>query len=240
MVERLRGDWSVLGVASPALDTTVPVPPTLTELAGGYLDEIRAVLPAGTPVRLVGWSLGAVLAYELGRQLCADGRDCTAVLIDPWVGPAGAPAAPSAGELVRAFLTDVTRGEVTGELPATDTELTAEETLRALWPQVAGSRPDLVSLGLPAALRLFGVFAAHTRALVRYDVPAAPGLDAHLLVARTPLGGAAGGYLVPLGDRLPGPAPRQQVPGDHFAVTDPDKVDAVAAAITAALCPQLP
>ncbi len=236
LVERLRGDWSVLGVASPALDGAVPVPPTLTELAGGYLDEVRAALPEATPVRLVGWSLGAVLAYEMGRQLADAGRACTAVLVDPWVGPAGAPGEPAAAELVRAFLTDVTRGEVAGGLPVGD-GATGADTLRAAWPAVAATRPELASLGLDAAQRLFEVFAAHTRALVRYEVPAAPGLTVHLVEARTALGGAAGGYLVPLGDRLPDGAvtSRRRVPGDHFAVTDAAGVATVAAAVATAL-----
>ncbi|WP_199523927.1 non-ribosomal peptide synthetase, partial [Micromonospora craterilacus] len=318
LVERLRDDWSVLGVASPALDGAVPVPPTLTELARSYLDDLRAALPAG-PVRLVGWSLGAVLAYEMGRQLTDSGVPCTAVLIDPWVGPADAPDDPGPTELVRAFLTDVTRGETSADLldsqPAADRpaagqpgdqrannpanhptadqpgyQPTADQpgnkranppadqptagqpgnqpanppadqpgnqpragqpaadqpagdggagegALRAAWRGVVGSRPELASLGLDAAERLFGVFAAHTRALVRYEVPAAPGLTVHLLEAQTALGGAAGGYLVPLGDRLPdgAVATRRQVPGDHFAVTDATGVAAVAAAVSTAL-----
>ncbi|MEV6813531.1 amino acid adenylation domain-containing protein [Micromonospora sp. NPDC051296] len=296
LVERLRADWSVLGVASPALDGAVPVPPTLTELARGYLDDLRAALPAG-PVRLVGWSLGAVLAYEMGRQLADSGVTCTAVLIDPWVGPAGAPGDPGPTELVRAFLTDVTRGETSADLldsrpaadqpgdqranppadqranppadqpgnqptagqPAADQpsnqragrpadqpagdEGAGEGALRGSWRGVVATRPELASLGLDAAERLFGVFAAHTRALVRYPVPAAPGLTVHVLEAQTALGGAAGGYLVPLGDRLPDGAVAtcRKVPGDHFAVTDSAGVAAVAAAVSTALThPRLP
>ncbi|GIJ79606.1 amino acid adenylation domain-containing protein [Micromonospora phaseoli] len=232
LVDRLRGDWSLLGLASPALDTAVAVPPTLTELARGYLDEVRAALPADTPVRLVGWSLGAVLAYELGRQLTDAGRACTAVLIDPWVGPADAPGEPAAEELVRAFLTDVTRGEVSAG-SAIGGVCTGEEALRVAWPALTADRPELTSLGLEAAQRLFGVFAAHTRALLRYPAPAAPGLRVHLLEAQTALGGAAGGYLVRLGDRLPEGAvtTRLRVPGDHFAVTDPAGVAAIADAV---------
>ncbi|MER5454709.1 amino acid adenylation domain-containing protein [Micromonospora sp. NPDC002389] len=233
LVARLPEGWPVLGVASPALDGTATVPPTLTELARVYRDELTAALPADAPVRLVGWSLGAVLAYEVGRQLTEAGRTCTAVLIDPWVGPPGAPVEPSAAELVRAFLTDVTRGEVSDDA-SVGPDASGVEALRAAWPQVAAARPALASLGLDSAERLFGVFAAHTRALVRYPVPAAPGLTVHLLEARTALGGAAGGYLVPLGERLPDGAvtTRRQVPGDHFAVTDPDAVTPTAAAVT--------
>lgn len=235
LVDLLRADWSLLGVAAPALVSGSLAPPTLTELARQHLADLLPVLSAEGPVRLVGWSLGAVLAYEMGRLLTEDGRDCVAVLIDPWVGPAAA-GEPTAAELVRAFLTDVTHGEVTRDV-SVDPRVSAEEALRQVWRTTVAPRAELASLDLDTAVRLFGVFAAHTRALVRYDVPDVPGLTLHLLEADDVLGGAAGGYLVPLRDRLPERrwASRHGVPGDHFAVTDPAGVGAVAAAVAGAL-----
>ncbi|NLU78250.1 amino acid adenylation domain-containing protein [Micromonospora sp. HNM0581] len=237
LVERLGDDWSVLGVASPALDSAVAVPPTLPELAASYLDDLRGALPTDGPVRLVGWSLGAVLAYELGRQLTAAGRTCTAVLIDPWVGPVGSSGEPETDELFRAFLTDVTRGEMSVVVPPAGGGVVSAEPLRARWPELAATRPELAALGLAAAERLFDVFAAHTRALVRYPVPEATELTVHLIEAQTRLGGAAGDYLVRLGDRLPEGAATttRRIPGDHFAVTDAVGVGPVAAAVAAAL-----
>ncbi|HWW71482.1 MAG TPA: alpha/beta fold hydrolase, partial [Duganella sp.] len=57
---------------------------TYEQLAEGYVRIIREALPAG-PYRLAGWSAGGVLAYEVARQLVAQGQRVEFVgLIDSW------------------------------------------------------------------------------------------------------------------------------------------------------------
>ncbi|WP_237341481.1 non-ribosomal peptide synthetase [Williamsia soli] len=74
----------VLGLQMPGLDD--PAAPhllTIEELAAHHVATIRSTQPSG-PYRLLGWSLGAVLAHEVTRQLTASGAVVdTLVLLDP-------------------------------------------------------------------------------------------------------------------------------------------------------------
>ncbi|MDG4795133.1 non-ribosomal peptide synthetase [Micromonospora sp. WMMD1082] len=58
--------------------------PDIPMLAAAYLDRIHSVQPAG-PYRLTGWSFGAVIAYEIARQLEQDGQSVRLTLLDPVV-----------------------------------------------------------------------------------------------------------------------------------------------------------
>nr|WP_280471415.1 non-ribosomal peptide synthase/polyketide synthase [Nocardia cyriacigeorgica] len=61
------------GLQSPALSGEGELPETLAELAHRYLTEIRTVQPHG-PYRLLGWSLGGVLAHAIATELQAAGE----------------------------------------------------------------------------------------------------------------------------------------------------------------------
>ncbi|MGQ4597152.1 non-ribosomal peptide synthase/polyketide synthase [Nocardia sp. R6R-6] len=62
----------IYGLQSPALTEDGYLPESLTDMAQRYVAEIRAVQPQG-PYRLLGWSLGGVLAHAVATQLQADG-----------------------------------------------------------------------------------------------------------------------------------------------------------------------
>ncbi|MFG1794510.1 amino acid adenylation domain-containing protein [Nocardia sp. NPDC049149] len=64
----------VFGLQSPALSEDGYLPTSLVELAGRYVAEIKAVQPVG-PYRLLGWSLGGVLAHAVATQLQAAGEE---------------------------------------------------------------------------------------------------------------------------------------------------------------------
>jgi thioesterase domain-containing protein len=60
-----------------------PVPPSLNAVAAAHVKSLRAVVPEG-PYILGGWCNGALLAYEMARQLQAEGQRVEqVVLIDP-------------------------------------------------------------------------------------------------------------------------------------------------------------
>jgi thioesterase domain-containing protein/acyl carrier protein len=66
-----------------ALDAEDRHPPTMEELAAQYLAAMRQV-QAGGPWLLSGWSFGAVLAYEMARQIESSGETVALLaLIDP-------------------------------------------------------------------------------------------------------------------------------------------------------------
>ncbi|MGW3498380.1 non-ribosomal peptide synthetase [Streptomyces sp. NPDC001020] len=55
--------------------------PDLETMAASYLRELRELVPTG-PYLLGGWSMGGVLAFEVARQLTAEGEQCRVVMID--------------------------------------------------------------------------------------------------------------------------------------------------------------
>jgi thioesterase domain-containing protein/malonyl CoA-acyl carrier protein transacylase len=94
LVELLNPGFPVYGLER--LDGGGPV----AERAAHYLPLIRRACPDG-PYRLGGWSFGGALAFEIARQLTAEGAEVgTVLLID-----AGLPE-PMAAERAAALLTD--------------------------------------------------------------------------------------------------------------------------------------
>nr|WP_229719207.1 non-ribosomal peptide synthetase [Nocardia jinanensis] len=69
----LPEDQPIYGIQSPAYSEPDYDPASLTEIAARYLSEIRRVRPAG-PYRLLGWSLGGVLAHAVATELQAAGE----------------------------------------------------------------------------------------------------------------------------------------------------------------------
>nr|WP_071926399.1 non-ribosomal peptide synthetase [Nocardia mangyaensis] len=63
----------IFGLQSPALSEAGYLPGTLAEMARRYAAEIRAEQPHG-PYRLMGWSLGGVLAHAVATELQASGE----------------------------------------------------------------------------------------------------------------------------------------------------------------------
>ncbi|WP_238815711.1 non-ribosomal peptide synthetase [Nocardia brasiliensis] len=63
----------IYGVQSPALSEEGALPDSIAALARRYVTEIRAVQPEG-PYRLLGWSLGGVLAHAIATELQAAGQ----------------------------------------------------------------------------------------------------------------------------------------------------------------------
>ncbi|WSG58687.1 amino acid adenylation domain-containing protein [Nocardia sp. NBC_01730] len=72
----LPAEQPIFGLQSPALSEDGELPGSLAELAQRYLAEIRAVQPHG-PYRLLGWSLGGVLAHTIATRLQAEGEQVT-------------------------------------------------------------------------------------------------------------------------------------------------------------------
>ncbi|MFC9253530.1 beta-ketoacyl synthase N-terminal-like domain-containing protein [Amycolatopsis thailandensis] len=82
LARALPAGYPVIGVPAVGLDDGLEPDPTVEAMATRYVGELRQVQPTG-PYRLVGWSFGAVIAYEMARRLSAEGdRVATLVLID--------------------------------------------------------------------------------------------------------------------------------------------------------------
>jgi thioesterase domain-containing protein len=65
-------DQPVYGIRARGLVAGEAPMSRLTDIAALYIEAVGAV--AGGPLRLAGWSVGGVIAYEMARQLEAEGR----------------------------------------------------------------------------------------------------------------------------------------------------------------------
>ncbi len=74
LAERLGEQRPFYAFEAPALTATSPIPDeSVEETAANYLAELRKVQPSG-PYHLCGYSFGGVVAYEMARQLAAEGE----------------------------------------------------------------------------------------------------------------------------------------------------------------------
>ncbi|NMO00985.1 amino acid adenylation domain-containing protein [Gordonia sp. TBRC 11910] len=129
--------WCYAGLL-PVLDPTVglyalqadglgvgdDLPVSLAAVAASYLETIESVAPQG-PLRLLGWSVGGVIAHEIAVLARARGRAVAPiVLLDAYPSEcwAGRPA-PDAAEVRRALL--IMAGTESESALATDDELLA-------------------------------------------------------------------------------------------------------------------
>ncbi|WLP92120.1 non-ribosomal peptide synthetase [Gordonia sp. NB41Y] len=84
----------VLGLQLPELvDPTLDLPATLPELAARHVAALRSAQPSG-PYRLVGWSLGGLIAHEVARQLVDAGEQVTHLALLDARTPAELQSAP--------------------------------------------------------------------------------------------------------------------------------------------------
>ncbi|WP_182867544.1 non-ribosomal peptide synthetase [Rhodopirellula sp. JC639] len=87
----------MVAVRSRGLHGEERLPSTLGEMAGDYVRAIRHRQPTG-PYFIGGWSLGGVIAFEVARQLAAEGGDVAGlILLDSTVPERSDPESASAG-----------------------------------------------------------------------------------------------------------------------------------------------
>lgn len=80
LAQQLGNDRPVYGIQ--AIPNGDGHPPRMEELAAQYLESVREVQPEG-PWLLAGWSSGAVMAYEMARQIESAGGLTFLTLFDP-------------------------------------------------------------------------------------------------------------------------------------------------------------
>ena len=70
----LGSDISVYGLQARGFRDASSLPGSIEEMARDYLQQMRACQPDG-PYRLVGWSMGGLVAHEVARLLREDGEE---------------------------------------------------------------------------------------------------------------------------------------------------------------------
>ncbi|HXZ14613.1 MAG TPA: amino acid adenylation domain-containing protein [Roseiarcus sp.] len=94
------------GLAAAGGNASIQFPETLEGLAAHYIEEMRSVQPAG-PYRLIGHSLGGLIAYEIAQQLRRGGEKLEFVgLLDTYAtDPKWVPRRLALGEVARNLAT---------------------------------------------------------------------------------------------------------------------------------------
>jgi amino acid adenylation domain-containing protein len=86
LARHLGPDQPFYGVQAQGLDGKRPFLSTIEEMAAHYIGEIRALQPEG-PYRLGGLSFGGMVAFEMARQLHAQGQEASLVALFDTGGP---------------------------------------------------------------------------------------------------------------------------------------------------------
>jgi amino acid adenylation domain-containing protein len=171
-----------LGPGQPfyGLQIAAPSDGTLADRAAEYLREVRRVQPEG-PVRLAGWSMGGVLAFEMARQLRASGGEVEVLLLLDSTAPGHAtyPRAEHESALLLEFARDFAalgglNGQARpalGEIARAAPEEAVQRLLRL------GREHDLLPADLEEDdVRLwFEVFQSNHRAMAAYRPAVYPG-----------------------------------------------------------------
>jgi amino acid adenylation domain-containing protein/non-ribosomal peptide synthase protein (TIGR01720 family) len=76
----LGKDQPLYGIQDPGLYHTQSAPKSIEAMAVHYLEALKTVQPEG-PYRLLGWSAGGVVAYEMAQQLIRQGHTVDRLII---------------------------------------------------------------------------------------------------------------------------------------------------------------
>ncbi|MCH9648350.1 MAG: amino acid adenylation domain-containing protein [Deltaproteobacteria bacterium] len=105
LAELLGDDQPFFGLQAPGLGGRQMPFRTLQEMAAHYVRVVRKTQPAG-PYYLGGWSMGAVVGYEMAQQLRQEGEEVAVLLLlEPSIP--GCKAAIPAGAAVQSLATDL-------------------------------------------------------------------------------------------------------------------------------------
>ncbi len=172
----LDRDRPCYALQSLALETGKHVHRSIEEMAKHYMQEILAIQPQG-PYLLGGWSMGGLIAFEIGRQLQQEKREVgLVVLLDSWApDPAyfaqHPPAEIHASRLIEDFAFDLMgRLGKSEQFPLTQLRSGATEEEQLTYLVEQGKKAEIFppDTELDYIVRLFHTFTMNTRAMYSY------------------------------------------------------------------------
>lgn len=227
---RLLGpDQPVYGLEAPGFDGDRTPVRSLPDLSAEYAEILRHTRPQGG-YRLLGWSMGGVIAFDMAQRLAAAGAEVAqVVLVDsslPWVAEL-----PPEREIQRRFLHDVA-----GIAGVTGADL--DPALDGLPPDAAPAatfaaveRSGVLPGELDADLldERYTVFRAHIEAMFAFEITERyHGPVLHIMAERSDRRYARW-------DEVADDLTEHVIPGDHHSIWNGEGLLAMGALVRAAL-----
>jgi thioesterase domain-containing protein len=215
----------VYGFEAPGFDNDRAPVSSLPALAAEYseiLGEVHGEVHGEGGIRLLGWSLGGVLVFDMAKRLTAAGVTVSSVILVD----AGMPEVmdlPPEREILRRYVRDMMGRS--DELPP------ALEAVAGRWPADADPEEAFASVEaagiLPAEIdadlltRQYSVFRAHLAAFYSVEVTGTySGPAVHILAEQSPTGDMRWDRLVPRVEEY-------TVPGTHHSMWRGDGLVAI-------------
>lgn len=112
LARALGGEQPVFGLEAPGFDRLDAVPTSIEDLALAHLDSLSGASVTG-PVRLLGWSLGGIIALQMARVMAgSSGGVGQLTLIDPPLPVGG--RVPTPQQILRGFVMDLLHASAGG------------------------------------------------------------------------------------------------------------------------------
>jgi thioesterase domain-containing protein/acyl carrier protein len=233
-VHPLGGTIEYLRLLAPHLDPQLPLyglaanhwsgveaaPASIPEIAARYVDSLRSAQPEG-PYRLLGYSVGGVIAYAMAESLLERGQLVEFLgVIDTHPDQGGVPE-------FRALMDRIDRTEAEQGAAAAD-QLYLQHVMQYLVPSHAVASVD--ASGPPEIMRnAVRTMRATTKALCDYQPTPLP-LEIDLFLAADDAVFDLSSAWRPLGELR-----AVSIPGSHLSMLEPRNIRALALGITAAL-----
>jgi thioesterase domain-containing protein/acyl carrier protein len=201
----------------------------IEEMASYYVEHLRAVQPLG-PYHLGGWSLGGVVAFEMARQLTADGADVSMLALIDSPSPSAFTGTGRDDDLpqLASFAIDLGFTEEHLSRAFNDVrQLPLEDQLAYMLDRALAENLVPAGMELDYLQRLFRVFKTNREALRAY----APGVYAGQITYVQAVGNDPGDASNNWSEFALGGVDLYQLPGDHYSILKQPYVDALAECI---------
>jgi thioesterase domain-containing protein/acyl carrier protein len=221
LTRQLGANQPVYGLEARGLEVDQAPLPTIAAMAAAYIAALRTVQPRG-PYRLLGWSMGGTVAFEMAQQLRAQGESVALLALLDTLAPRPDGSAYDDADLAAQFVADVLALQ-SQDAPAPPPELRSAPIDRQLaWLAETGGS---ATPGEAEIARRFEVFKTNARAAASYDARRFDG-DLQLFVAQeSPDPSAQWRRLIA------GRLDRWTIPGDHYTILRAPNVALLASAL---------
>jgi len=221
LARRLGREQPVYGLQSKGLDPDRKATARVEDMASEYLAELLAVQPDG-PYHLGGWSMGGVIAFEMARQLTAQGKSVAPVVIIDSTIQTGRVKKNGWDDVSLLLALAQHHGLFLDDHVFDDLRsLSLEEQIGFLLEKAAGYSQFPLEVGIPQLRHLFELFKVNVHASERYR-PAQSEQEIVLLQAKDAPPRQATTVLKRW-QKVAEVVEVQRLPGDHYTLlTEPN------------------